>query len=174
MFILLSCISFFAVAEQSHFLFMNIPIEGTIVQFQSKLEDKGFLYNVRLSKESPSGARYFNGIYAEKQSEVRVDYNQKSKTVYAVQVIWGNKQNIDAAKQNLDFIVGLFRDKYPKAQIKDSVESYSAEYLITTEDGSVRCFTRLVSVSPLLYDVVVVYQDKQNYAEHLLSIKNDL
>ena len=45
-----------------HLKFSNIPIDGTISEFQSKLAAKGIKLNRTKSNESPVGQRVFNGI----------------------------------------------------------------------------------------------------------------
>ncbi len=67
-----------------HLEFMRIPINGTITNFQTKLQTKGF----RADKASTqAGVKQFKGIFAGRKSTVVVWYNTRSKTVYSVRVV---------------------------------------------------------------------------------------
>lgn len=91
-----------------HLKFSNIPIDGTISEFQSKLAAKGIKQNRTKSNESPVGQRVFNGRFQGYNSEITVFYNRKSKQVYKVEAIIESKtknviQNIlDKSRQKIE------------------------------------------------------------------------
>lgn len=54
-------------AQSGHLSFMDIPIDGTISEFQAKLKGKGIRHDVKGSAELPVGRRMFKGIVEGKK-----------------------------------------------------------------------------------------------------------
>lgn len=73
-------------AQDEHLSFMDIPIDGTISEFQAKLKEKGIRHDVKGSAELPVGRRMFKGIVEGKKSDIIVSYTKTTKTVYHVKV----------------------------------------------------------------------------------------
>ncbi len=73
-------------AQDEHLSFMDIPIDGTISEFQAKLKEKGVRHDVKGSAELPVGRRMFKGIVEGKKSDIIVSYTKTTKTVYHVKV----------------------------------------------------------------------------------------
>lgn len=73
-------------AQSGHLSFMDIPIDGTISEFQAKLKGKGIRHDVKGSAELPVGRRMFKGIVEGKKSDIIVSYTKTTKTVYHVKV----------------------------------------------------------------------------------------
>lgn len=82
---LISIICFFCstvlYAQNYHLLFLGIPIDGTITEFQEKLEEKGILYDARASKMLSIGLRSFKGDIEGENCNITVFYTKSSKTV---------------------------------------------------------------------------------------------
>lgn len=74
-------------AQDEHLSFMDIPIDGTITEFQAKLKEKGIRHDVRGSAELPVGRRMFKGVVEGKECDVIVSYTKSTKTVYHVKVM---------------------------------------------------------------------------------------
>lgn len=98
-------------AHSEHLKFMDIPIDGTIASFQSKLESKGIKVNSTKSKEAPNGQRIFEGKFQGYKSEITVFYNRKTKEVYKVEALINSK-----VKTDIEIILGqaisTIRNKY--------------------------------------------------------------
>lgn len=75
-----------AFAQDEHLSFMDIPIDGTISEFQAKLKEKGIRHDVKGSAELPVGRRMFKGFVEGKKSDIIVSYTKTTKTVYHVKV----------------------------------------------------------------------------------------
>lgn len=81
--------------EAQHLKFLDIPINGSISEFQIKLKSKGIIINKQLSSEAPNGQRVFNGKFQGYDSKVVVYYNRKNMNVYKVEVtVHSNKLRI--------------------------------------------------------------------------------
>lgn len=73
-------------AQNEHLSFMDIPIDGTITEFQARLKEKGIRHDVKGSKELPVGRRMFKGVVEGENCDILVSYTKFSKTVYHVKV----------------------------------------------------------------------------------------
>ena len=60
--IALALITTFALAQNTHFKFMGIELDGSITDFQSKLYAKGFK-NTELPYDKKNGARIYDGTF---------------------------------------------------------------------------------------------------------------
>ena len=69
------------VAQDGHIKFMGIELNGTVTDFQSKLQAKGLTLS-SVSSESPSGIRVFDGVFSGEDAQIVVWYNPRSKQVY--------------------------------------------------------------------------------------------
>lgn len=83
---LFSLTSLYSLGQTNHIKFMGIPIDGTISTFEQKLISKGLKPIKDFNENSPSGDRYFNGVFAGYESVILVKYNPKTKIVYKVAV----------------------------------------------------------------------------------------
>ena len=68
-----------------HLRFENIPIDGSIANFQAKLANKGFHKNSLKSSYMPNGQKVFNGRFHGHDSEITVFYSRKTSIVYKVE-----------------------------------------------------------------------------------------
>ncbi|MBE6339462.1 MAG: hypothetical protein E7069_01825 [Bacteroidales bacterium] len=82
-------ISVAAFAQTEHLKIMGIPIDGNITSFQSKLQQKGFVFK---SNKSTPGEREVYKQYSEKfagrNCSLFVSYDRNTKIVYDVQVCY--------------------------------------------------------------------------------------
>ena len=74
-------------AQVQHLKFMDIPLNGTITQFQQKLTAKGVKYDKTFSAQLPSGARAFSGDFAGEKADIFIYYDPKSKIVYKAKAV---------------------------------------------------------------------------------------
>ena len=86
--LLISCLfCFFALHAQSeHLTFMDIPIDGTITEFQTKLREKGIQLDKEESDQLAHGERMLRGLVGGEYCDVSVYYPKSSKKVYRVKV----------------------------------------------------------------------------------------
>lgn len=66
---------------------MDIPIDGTITEFQESLKEKGIQYDAKGSAMYPVGLRCFKGVVEGNDCNIIVSYTKTSKTVYHVKVL---------------------------------------------------------------------------------------
>lgn len=94
-----------------HLSFMGIPINGTITQFQAKLQGKGCVVDRALSSQLTVGCRAFKGKFVDNKVDIYVYYDEKTKLVYRVKaVVSGTSESI--AEQKYEKIKGLLLTKY--------------------------------------------------------------
>jgi len=69
-------------AQTEHVKFMGIPLNGTITQFQQKLQAKGIEHDQEGSRELGPGSRLFKGTFAGEKAEIYINYDANTKIVY--------------------------------------------------------------------------------------------
>lgn len=156
LFLFLSLICF---AQNDHLTFAGIPINGTIDQFQKKLEAKGYTYDEDFSRNTPKGMRLFNGEMLNKKITVGVNYNVSSKIVYRVKVLF-DELTEEQAKRIYNQIASLLIQKYET--------SYSVE---GEEDGF-----PVTRICPMISDEQLYADDKYSHSLGEIQIyydKND-
>ena len=71
---------------KEHLKFMGIELNGTIVDFQTKLLAKGLTVSPQ-SKQQPTGVRVFDGTFSGEDAQIVVWYNPRTKDVYRAKAI---------------------------------------------------------------------------------------
>lgn len=94
-----------------HLSFMGIPINGTITQFQSKLQGKGCVLDKAISQSLSVGCRAFKGKFAGEKVDVYVYYNETTKNVYRVKAVV-NGVSEDLVEQKYDKFKRMLQTKY--------------------------------------------------------------
>ena len=91
--VLLLILHFFVtIVSAQHLKFEGIPIDGTITNFQQKLQTKGMNVNRTKSNDAPVGQRIFNGKFRGYNAEITVYYGRKTKIVYKVEAVIESKK----------------------------------------------------------------------------------
>ena len=85
--ITLFLVAFCCPVQAQHLKFMDIPVTGTITQFQSKIEAKGVKYDKTTSNLFPAGTRAFKGTFAGEKAEIYVYYDPSTKIVYRAKAV---------------------------------------------------------------------------------------
>lgn len=179
----------FAQATPPHLKFMGIPIDGTITQFQAKLQAKRCTYN-NVSSQISDGARVFDGTFAGEKVTIYVFYNTNTKIVYRVKAAILNLTE-DIADTKYNKFKGLLTTKYGfdennvgEKDGKEAVSFYATTKNIDPLDSSVMYATQgwidlfysksieYNYLSP--YNIHIDYFDKQNYDKHNNTILNDI
>ena len=110
---LLALVSILGYAQNltEHMSFMGIPINGTITQFQTKLQGKGCALDRITNSQLGVGCRAFTGKFVDNKVNIFVYYDEKTKIVYRVKaVLSGTSEEI--AVQQYEKIKGLLLTKY--------------------------------------------------------------
>ena len=94
-----------------HLCFMSIPINGTITQFQSKLQSKGCVLDRAVSNSLNVGCRAFTGKFVDNKVNIFVFYDEKTKSVYKVKAVLSGTSE-DIADQQYEKIKNLLLTKY--------------------------------------------------------------
>ena len=88
-FIIITClIAVIAQAQEpkEHLKFMGIELNGTIADFQTKLQAKGLTVSPQ-SKQHPTGVRVFDGTFSGEDAQIVVWYNPRTKEVYRAKAV---------------------------------------------------------------------------------------
>lgn len=110
LFAFISVVSF-AQNTTEHLNYMGIPINGTITQFQAKLQAKGCSLDKLTSSSLGVGCRAFNGKFVGNKVVIYVYYDEHTKIVYRVKsVISGTSEDI--AEQEYNKVKNMLLQKY--------------------------------------------------------------
>ena len=168
-------------AHSEHLKFMDIPIDGTISSFQSKLDSKGIKVNSTKSKSAPNGQRIFEGNFQGYKSEITVYYNRKTKEVYKVETQIKSKIKTDI---EIIFVeaINTIREKYINEEKQDLHRNSGAYFLFHIKEASsdsVELGTIYVEPTYSTYGIsnevanyvlLITYEDYLNTSELLPSL----
>ncbi len=131
---LLCCLfTLFAQAQTEHMKFMGIPINGTIDQFQAKLQSKGLKYDPRTSRLMES--RFFTGYFSGEKSDFYVYYNMKNKIVYRAKATI-KRSSLNLTKDLLeDFKIRLMQ-KYSNSETEESTYEGNPSFALFYYNGN--------------------------------------
>lgn len=172
---ILTLISINAQENIGHLKFKNIPINGTIVQFQNQLLKRNCTLDRRTSSIIPAGCRAFKGTLAGNKVEIYVFFDKTTKIVYRVKSIVSDVSS-DMAIQEYYKIKDLLSKKYTLSDIGERENSEASTFdatngkidlFITKDDNE---FIRY----PLNYNLHIDYQDKINSDKHEKNELNEL
>lgn len=104
-----------------YFVFMDTPITGSVKSFASKLEKKGFKPVV-----VESNAGKMTGMFTQKDVEVYILPTPKTNIVYAVSVVFQDKNTWLSLKSDYLSLKDALSNKYGKPSI--TRESFSRPY----------------------------------------------
>lgn len=134
--ITLCMVAFCCPVQAQHLKFMDIPLDGTITQFQQKLVAKGVKYDKTLSAQLPAGARAFLGDFAGEKADIFIFYDPKSKIVYKAKAVVSYVTE-DICENKYDEFKALLSSKYDA--FEQSGYEYGHEtntYVIAKENAS--------------------------------------
>ena len=176
-FLIISIVACCCPVEAQHLKFMGIPLNGTITQFQNKLQAKGVKYDKKISQMSPSGVRAFKGTFAGEKADIYVYYDPSSKVVYRAKAVICYPTAL-ICDNHYDEIKSLLSSKYPDAYTEsgyqDGHESYS--YIVSEEGNSgLRNILGLIGIYISEGDILDIYDRYLHidYTDYLNSMKND-
>ncbi len=172
--ILLLCMV--SMQAEEHLKFMGIPLNGTINQFQVKLQAKGFVKNSLLNKNTPVGTRVFSGTFIGKKSIVPVYYDADTKVVYGAKVYFDGYTESEVENE-IAHMKQLLLGKYDEADIREGVKTGLSCFIIETEMGSIFVYAMKDEYElryPYIYSVHLEYNDNKNSKKHHNQIMDDL
>lgn len=173
-------------SHAQHLKFMGVPINGTINNFQKKLQYKGFSIS-KYNKGLSAGVRDFDGYFANKKASVIVFYNTRTKTVYKCRVAFDSYESESSAIPDYSYFKELLSDKYNSHSlnsdmVKDSTRApYSYSWAVIqppVEIGSLLLGYIEISIESynnlLKYMIWIDYIDSTNNELNDKDKMNDL
>ena len=169
--LIISIVALCVPMQAQHLKFMEIPLTGSITQFQSKLQAKGVKYDKETSNLFPAGTRVFDGVFAGEKAKIYVYYDPSSKTVYrAKAVVTCETASICESKyQEFKSLLSTKYNCFEQVSEQDGHECNT--YVIakdnpTSMDDIIGGITLYVSTSDFIYPIEqylhIDYNDYQN------------
>lgn len=158
-------ISFLAQAQTEHLKFMGIPLNGTISQFQAKLQQKGVQYDAIGSKKLKLSCRLFNGKFTGEDADFYVYYNTKTKIVYRSKAVI-SYYGLETVKSKLEHYKSLLREKYGVVGLEDSQNGYpSFTLFVSSSEGILGWISLYITENDFSYNEYALhidYEDSKN------------
>lgn len=163
-------------AQVDHLKFMGIPITGKISNFDKILKQKGFRFKNKLDNDT----RVYDGPFAGEDSQIFVNFNNKTKNVYKVKVTIGYRSETNL-KNGLDDFSYKLKQKYNEDIIEESVENGRLALIIKVYNkaiplGLISLYSQEISDvwSPYPYYIHIDYIDIDGYSLNNNSVMDDL
>lgn len=121
--------------------FLEIPIEGSVYSFGSKLEGKGYVSD---GEDAYYPTLFYNGIYLNKKTVIKVWYDKDTKEVDWVQV------NFDDDLPNANAIIAEYNQKYGKCELNTD-DSGCNEFTWKVNNGYIRLTTYTSPIMDIIY-----------------------
>lgn len=177
--LIISIVALCIPVQAQHLKFMDIPLTGTITQFQHKLAEKGAKYNKIASENAAVGIRYFNGTFAGSEALIVVWYNTNTKIVYGAKAVFEcfTKESGNNKYEELKSMLSVkYAEEMCLTSYKDDLEMYQIE--VTDDEsftGEIKLF-REKGAYPYDYKyfVQVEYLDAINYNKNQENKMKDL
>lgn len=168
-------------AQTEHMKFMGIPINGSISNFQQKLEAKGVKLDKLISPQLPVGMRVYDGVFSGERARIYVYFDEKTKTVYRAKAVIENitKGN---AENKFEKFASMLKEKYINGYAKDSEQDGYPSLCIGILEANNEDFLGFVSMymnnpRDVLDDSVFLhidYEDEKNSQSHKNNNMDDL
>lgn len=179
--IILSCGIYAQTAKTEHMKFMGIPINGSITNFQQKLEAKGVKMDKLITPRLPAGMRVYDGVFSGENARIYVYFDDKTKTVYRAKAVIENIAK-EYAESKYKKFASMLKEKYINGYAKDSEQDGYPSLCIGILESNKEDFLGFVSMymnSPrdVLDDSVFLhidYEDDKNSQLHKNNNMDDL
>lgn len=165
-------------AQQTHLKFMGIELNGSITEFQKKLQSKGLTIS-NLSSHCPTGQLMFDGVFSGETAQVIVWFNPRSKQVYRAKALierYGKdqiQQLMNEMEVKLDTKYGTEK-KYSEMVKDDHLHEFN-QISYFTGNGVIGLFiTSSGYTSQSTFTLHIDYVDKENYAKNTADEIEDL
>lgn len=174
-FLLMFCVA--CVAQSNHMKFAGIPLTGTIVQFEKKLLEKGYVLRSETNKLLPAGTRAFRGVFAGEKANVAVYYDTDTKIVYSAKAYYADLTE-ERSKDKLEYLKSLMESKYGEDCVLEGTDDNgTAEFTVITELGNIYGYIKKdakMNNYPYYYSTHVEYYDNENSTLHRNNVMDDL
>lgn len=165
-----------AQSESAHMTFAGIPLTGTINQFQTKLQAKGYVINKNINSILPVGTRSFNGTFIGKKANIAVYYDPNSKNVYAAKAYFTDMTE-EKVKEEFETIKEMLSIKYEGFEQSTGTKNGYSSLTINTDKGTIFVYI-MKDDSSIDYAYVnslhIEYHDLLNSLEHESKMMDDL
>ena len=177
-FILMLALSVYA--QDEHFKFLGIPLDGSIEEFEAKLCDKGFIREME-SRESEINKRNYKGLFAGYDSDVTIEFNPRNRNVYSACVLITRSDPKTILK-----LYEKFRDdylqKYPENKYREiDLEDYPSMAMWFNDSSNKKEIGQVTILAlPTMYEIfgycslTISYTDKANKEKNDNSKLDDL
>lgn len=173
-----------SICYAQHLQFMEIPINGNVNTFQTKLTKKGLKVSSR-SKFSPIGVRNFDGYFTNKKANIIIFYNVKTKEVYKCRVVFDTVfETMSEVQSEFNHYKDLLSQKYvglTSDMIDDQKEDNSFSIAVIQQpirEGSLMLGFIVLSIQESDYgsgyQLWIDYEDAKNSFYNEQQNTNDL
>lgn len=165
-------------AQQTHLKFMGIELNGSITEFQTKLQAKGIAVSPK-TNQYPTGMRLYDGVFSGKDAQIIVWYNPRSKQVYRAKAILSRygKDLIEQLQKEMEGKLDLkygTSNKYSELVKDDHLQEFM-QYKYVTDEGSINLFIVSTGYSSQNdFYLQIDYIDKVNSSLNTLDEMDDL
>jgi hypothetical protein len=174
--LLLSIIAMVCQAQEEHMKFAGIPLNGTINQFQTKLQTKGFVINSKINSMLPVGTRSFKGTFIGKKATVAVYYDTNTQIVYGAKAYFTDMTE-EKVKEEFNNVKGMLSLKYVGHEITDGTKNQYPTLTINTNKGTIFVYImkdELTINYPYIHSLHIEYHDFLNGLKHRSNVMDDL
>lgn len=179
--LILSCVIYAQTAKTEHMKFMGIPINGSISNFQQKLEAKGVKMDKIITPKLPAGMRVYEGVFSGESARIYVYFDEKTKTVYRAKAVIENIAK-EYAENKFTKFASLLKEKYVNGYANDAEQDGYPSLCIGVFDSNNEDFLGFVSMymnnsRDVLDDSVFLhidYEDEKNSQSHENNNMDDL
>ena len=159
-----------------HLVFMNVPLNGTIENFHTKMLAKGLKISP-FNKQTGQGVRAYDGEFAGLKSIICIIYDPNSKLVHSalVSCLPMDKDKATTKCVELEY---LLKEKYgeerviqPEINIDDFLAGLITQKKIYLDEGEINLKFSVDNDTDKGY-ITVIYKDKKN-SDKIEKNKND-
>lgn len=164
--------------QKEHLKFMGIELNGSISDFQTKLQTKGLTVSPQ-SKQQPTGIRVFDGTFSGEDAQIVVWYNPRTKEVYRAKAVisrYGKdlvEQLMHSMERKLDAKYGT---EYKESdEVEDDHLQKFVQHSYLVDNGTIDLF--IVSTgysSQSNFFLHVDYKDMENFKKNTQDEMDDL
>ena len=187
LFFFVACCFAISCYAQEHLSFMGIPITGTITSFQNKLIAKGCTL-LKNNKILPTGVRGFKGVFAGKDCEIFVWFNNRTKIVYSMRAVTDSESDLDEVHNTFYYFKNRLSQKYLEIALSsdmledDKKSEYEYSLLVIQQPveegaqilGSIDVHIIDYDGLPATHSVAVTYTDFKNSSKNEQDTIDDL
>ncbi len=161
--------------QAQHLKFMDIPLTGTITQFQNKLAAKGVKYDKSLSQELPAGTRAFKGTFAGEKADIYIYYDPTTKIVHRAKAVMTYSLESTRESKYEEFKY-MLSSKYNAFEQSEYEDGHEVNNYVIAKDGATSIDDIIGYISIYVTDYSLIYDNYLlhiEYADHQNSKKSE-